>query len=433
MEHFICPLSSSAALYPHHPALVTPDKTWSYRALDAAVHSYALELREQGIGEHTRVAFIAHSTPAVILLLFALFRNGAAACPLSHRIPDAQIAEHLSQLSATHFLSPTLPRDSTNSPKETLLPISQHATFLFTSGSSGKPKAACHSLGNHYFSARQAGPALNLTPDSQWLLSLPLFHVSGISILFRCFLHGAAVVLSPDSHPITHLSLVPTQLYRILQSPPIPTLRCLLLGGAPIAPELLQAASHLPIYTTYGMTEMSSMITLSAHGHAGTPLPESRLRIENNEIHVSGKTLFQGYWNPETQTLSSPGEWFATKDLGKITPEGNLILLGRKDRQFISGGENIQPEEIEQALLAIPGIRAATVVPLCDAEFGERPVAFIDDASKTHSLESIRLALAERLAPFKHPIRVHSYPETLLQSGIKITPASLQKHLQDLS
>ncbi len=433
----LCILSKQAQLFPDHPALITPERTWTYRELNSAVHSYALFLSEQGIAARTHVAFIAHNTPATILLLFALFRIGAVACPLSHRIPDALLSEHLCQLSATHFLTPTLLTAVSTAPDFTVR-HSQWATLLLTSGSSGTPKAACHSLGNHLFSALQAGASLKLTPLSRWFLSLPLFHVSGLAILFRCFAHGAAVVLSPTltTEGITHLSLVPTQLHRLLQNPQPHSLKCILLGGAPLSDALLQAASHLPLYTTYGMTEMSSMVTLSTarpeHAHAGKPLPETRLRIENEEIYVSGKTLFQGYWDAQSHTLSPPGEWFATKDLGKYDSDGNLLLIGRKDRQFISGGENIQPEEIERALQSVPGIRAATVLPIPDPEFGERPVAFIDDATQAHTLETIRAALEDCLASFKHPVSIQSYPAALLQTGIKPTPARLREHLQQL-
>ncbi len=429
----LCILSKQAHVFPDHPALITPERTWTYQELDSAVHAYTHLLSEQGIAPRTHVAFIAHSTPATILLLFALFRIGAVACPLSHRIPDALLSEHLHHLSATHFLTSTIPPSSSTAPDATVC-HSEWATLLLTSGSSGTPKAACHSLGNHLASALQAGGLLKLTPHSRWLLSLPLFHVSGLAILFRCFTHGAAVVLSSHLEGITHLSLVPTQLHRLLQNPQPHSFQCLLLGGAPLSDALLQAASHLPLYTTYGMTEMSSMVTLSnprpLHGHAGKPLPETGLRIENGEICVSGKTLFQGYWDAESHTLSPPGEWFATKDLGKYDLDGNLVLIGRKDRQFISGGENIQPEEIERALQSVPGIRAATVLPIPDPEFGERPMAFIDDATQSHTLATIRAALEHRLASFKHPVAIQAYPDTLLQTGIKLTPAKLREHLQ---
>jgi len=111
------------------------------------------------------------------------------------------------------------------------------------------------------------------------------------------------------------------------------------------------------------------------------------------------------------------------KDLGRWTEDHQLEVIGRKDRQFISGGENIQPEVIEEALCSLPGIRQATVLPIVDPEFGERPVAFIDSMD---SVESIREKLKDRLPGFMHPVRVFPYPP---DSGIKPSLLSLKQCL----
>jgi O-succinylbenzoic acid--CoA ligase len=331
-------------------------------------------------------------------------------------------------------------------PQHSTIYLNDLATFLFTSGSSGIPKIACHRFSNHYLNAISVVDRLQLEIGSRWLLSLPLFHVSGIGILFRCFLKGATIVLSdlPFSesiiqHKISHLSLVPTQLSRLLKESletlekMKSSLKCILLGGAPIPLATLMEGNdqQLPIYTTYGMTEMTSMITLSEKnpiGHSGQLLSNRELKLEKAEIWVKGETLFQGYWDPDTEKIILPEQsgWFATKDLGQFNQDGNLEITGRKDRQFISGGENIQPEEIEQALCTIPGIRQACVLSINDAEFGERPIAFIDDETRTHTLETIRQALRDRLPSFKHPVHILPYPA---EAGIKPTLAILQQHL----
>ena len=111
--------------------------------------------------------------------------------------------------------------------------------------------------------------------------------------------------------------------------------------------------------------------------------------------------------------------WFATKDLGQIDEQGNLTLLGRKDRMFISGGENIQPEEIEAALCNLPGILAAHVIPIDDLEFGKRPTAYLLEEHPQYTLESVRAALAEKLPSFKHPIKIFPYTDAM-KSGMKI-------------
>jgi o-succinylbenzoate---CoA ligase len=242
---------------------------------------------------------------------------------------------------------------------------------------------------------------------------------------------------TPAHHQITHVSLVPTQLYRLIQEEEMSSsLKCVLLGGAPLPPELIQKAhsKNLPVHTTYGMTEMSSMITLSdgaTEGHSGKVLPFRELKIETDgEIWVRGKTLFDGYWDPLAERIARiDNEWFPTKDIGRLTPEGNLEVLGRKDRLFISGGENIQPEEIERALCAVDGIRQATVLPVKDPEFGHRPVAFIDDETGSHTLESVRSALRATLPSFMHPIRILPYPES---TGLKPSISALRHQLTDI-
>ena len=106
-----------------------------------------------------------------------------------------------------------------------------------------------------------------------------------------------------------------------------------------------------------------------------------------------------------------------------MTPEGDLEVIGRKDRQFISGGENIQPEEIEQALCSLPGITQASVLPIDDQEFGQRPVAFINDTTGGHTLESVQAKLRRILPAFKLPIALFPYPES---TGLKPSLSALR-------
>lgn len=417
MEQIPCPLSEHAWNAPHTPALMTSEKTWSYLETHQTVEAMRQFLEEKGVKERERVAFVATAHPASVFLFFALFRLGAIACPLSTRVPGEQIPRQLERLKASHFFAvEELPLKTQPAANDTNLELKKPATFLFTSGSSGTPKIACHTLGNHYFSALGALEGLRLTFSSRWHLSLPLFHVSGIGILFRCFLAGACIVLGEamNTCAITHLSQVPTQLYRLLAEPKqFPSLQCLLLGGAPAPLTLLERAKHLPVYTTYGMTEMSSLITLSERnplGAAGKVLPYREIKIDaDQEIYVRGDTLFAGYWNTEEEKIVEAKGWFATKDLGQWTVDGSLEIIGRKDRQFISGGENIQPEEIERALCSLPGIERATVIPLSDPEFGERPVAFIE-GTPGYTLDTVKKALSCTLPAFKHPVRLLSYP-----------------------
>ncbi len=346
-----------------------------------------------------------------------------------------------------------------------------------TSGTTSSPKIAAHTLDNYCISASSAVDALKLAPEDRLHLSLPLYHVSGLSILFRSLVSGATIVLSQDTLPLaTHYSLVPTQLFRILQDPlkleHYKKARCILVGGGPMTLALYAEAkaSGLPLYTTWGMTETTAMATLglpspdlyqnylknrdfdkealhnfdpeeatiaerqgasedrnyevkptqpktdssSSFGiHAGRPLSHIEIALsDEGEIKVRGPSLFLGYL--EDGRIKSPLDssgWYATRDLGFIDPKGNLHIKGRKDLLFISGGENIQPEEIEKILGEIPGILEAVVVPAENPEFGALPAAFI---RTTHSSSFDADALCEALRPllpsFKIPRRFFPFP-----------------------
>jgi o-succinylbenzoate---CoA ligase len=408
MAERACPIALQARLNPSAVALETDEREWSYAQLDGAVHQLLLHLKTIGIGKGSRVAFLARNEPMTIFLFFALFRSLAIACPLSFRAPQEQIPNLLQRLEATHFLScETLPYSSEKASSDAFVQEEALATFMFTSGSSAIPKIACHTLGNHLYNALGAIPFLSLELCSRYLLSLPLFHVGGLAILFRTFLSAATLILSkkPLSRlKLSHLSLVPTQLYRLQNE--ISENTHLLIGGAPLSSAIHNQALErgLHLTTSYGMTEMSSLI------HAdSTLLPFRELCLQDNEIHVRGKTLFSGYLN-EGQLLLKEG-WFATRDLGSFRADGSLHITGRKDRLFICGGENIQPEEIERALCTLPGILFARVIPIPDPEFGHRPIAYIHDASKQYTLENLREHLAPLLPSFKHPIQLLPYSE----------------------
>lgn len=299
------------------------------------------------------------------------------------------------------------------------------ATLIRTSGSSGRPKLAVHSLSQFVTGARAAIDALDVREGDGWLLSLPYHHVGGLSIVFRTLLGGAELLISEEDQSLgaalsalvpTHVSLVPTQLFRLLGEAPgvLASPRRVLLGGSSLSASLrrrgLDARARLAV--SYGSTETTAFVAVSAEpevvarpGSAGRPLPERDLVVDaDGEIRVGGPTLFLGYL--EEGRLRNPrgGDGrFATGDLGSIDGDGVLYVLGRRDRMFISGGENIHPGEIEAALESISGVEEAVVVALADAEFGARPVAFVACASPAPSRGEIEARLRSELAGYKVP------------------------------
>ncbi len=308
------------------------------------------------------------------------------------------------------------------------IPLERPATIILTSGRTDTPKAALHSYGNHYHNALRSNHNIPLGPGDRWLVSLPLFHVAGLAILFRCVLSGAAVAIprpgaaledSIAAFGVTHVSLVPTQLHRALRSEAATAalrgLKAVLLGGSAVSPDLIQRAhaEGLPLHTTYGMTETASQVTTTPPGAAledlltsGPALAEGTVRIsEEGEVQVAGETLFRGYVESSSVTRPSTEDgWFPTGDSGYFDGRGNLVVAGRLDNMFIAGGENVHPEEVERHLCALPGVTQAIVVAVPDAEFGATPVAFVQmETDKPGDSAGLAAGLEARLPRFKVP------------------------------
>jgi O-succinylbenzoic acid--CoA ligase len=278
-------------------------------------------------------------------------------------------------------------------------------------------------------------------------MNLPLYHVSGLSILFRCLFFGACAVFSaPGALPssITHASLVATQLYRFLDKGirPPSTLRAVLAGGGPFPDSLLRRALRAgwPLHLTYGMTEAASQICTSQlldpdvkEFFCGHPLPGRALRIApDGEILLSGPVLFSHSLGSGNRFEPRRGNWYATGDLGEYEETKGLRIIGRRDRMFISGGENIHPEQIERALLEIPGVFGAIVLPVSDPEFGNRPIAFLQCSFSLDSpsdRERIVSHLRERIPSTHLPTDILPMPE--FANGLKPSFKTLAEYLQN--
>jgi o-succinylbenzoate---CoA ligase len=305
------------------------------------------------------------------------------------------------------------------------------AALVFTSGSTGTPRAALLSHGALRWSARGVCETLAFGEASAWALALPLHHVGGMGVVVRALVAGGGLVVPAPDEPlaavlahkaVTHASLVATQLGRLLrEAPGVLAGRTLLLGGSALPPPLLDDAHArgLHVIASYGLTEMASTVTATAPGAdraalatAGRVLPYRDVRLsDSGEILVGGPTRFSGY---VTETgLATPFDaegYFATGDLGHFDEAGRLVVHGRRDLMFVSGGENIHPEAIERALLALPGVEEAVVVPVPDAEFGTRPFAFV--RSSALDADRLRAELRAHLPGYLIPVGVAPLPET---------------------
>jgi len=456
-------LHQAARYHPDAVALVTPQSNLTYRDYYICVLQTAAKLERINLKRGEPLAVIADNQLEAIVLIMALWEIGAVAVPISPRFPVEQMVRSLKHINCSRLVvaepaefdpldmyllneivaSENDENSAAIQPSRDFL-LDQDATILFTSGTTKLPKAVLHSIGNHYYSALGANENIPFVPGDCWLLSLPLYHVGGLAILVRALVGGGAVVIAdlkeflPDtfrSFDISHLSLVPTQLYRMMQDDELVSrlqkLKAILIGGSDIPPALIQQAirQRLPIHTTYGSTEMSSQTTTTRLNEspeklltAGRLLNHRKLKIAGDgEILVRGKTLFKGYV-AANGTVASPVDaagWFATGDIGSLDVNGYLTVLGRKDNMFISGGENICPEEIETHLQRFPGVINAIVVPLNNEEFGARPVAFVQAESDAFSETEIRNHLAGKLPRFKIPDQFFSWPQLDTQEKLK--------------
>lgn len=422
------------------PALIIEKEIITYYDLERHIDTLIQKMKASGIREGDRVCFKAPPTFFTILTFMALFKIGASACPVHMSLPEKPLSDYLLDVKANFFIdNDKIIRKSW--PQSTRICF---FTLLATSASSGRAKIAAHSKDNFLYSASGSINALKLDTTSRCLLTLPLNHVGGIAAMLRSFLCGAAIVLSKEplgialcNYSISHVSVVPTHLYRLLhleETLYLPHIKSILVGGAPLPDILFQRALdlNLPVMPTYGMTEMTSQITMlipegkNTHASCGKPLEHRYIKIgEDGEILTKGPTLFQGYLDTKDDILTLPLHegWFATKDIGFLDSNGHLQVLGRKDSMFISGGENIHPETMEKALCSLPGVIQAAVIAISDPEFGQRPVAFIDSE---RDLRSVKEDLRHHLPRHYIPKYILPLPPT---SGLKPSRSKLQKLL----
>lgn len=457
-----CPLRAAALASGDSHAIVGAEGTLSYADLDRRVSAATGELRRLGLADGARVGLYLPKGIRRITLMLAALRAGTTSVPLNTRVPpdglppllkragcaalvsDDERVSRVAKESGLRVLRPEEVEGEAGIETgggEVELSLDAPATIVFTSGSTGSPKAALHTFANHYFSALGSNENIALSPGDVWLHSLPLYHVGGISIFFRCLLSGATIALpEPDARlgraiaetGASHVSLVATQLRHLLdEEADLGSLKAILLGASAM-PEALLDEAHtrgLPVHASYGLTEMTSQATTTRPGASREELRTSGEALRYREVKVApdgevlvrGETLFAGYveaGSPNGLDRPLDGEgWFHTKDTGELDGAGRLRLIGRKDNLFISGGENVQPEEVEDELRRFEEIEDAVVVPVPDAEFGERPVAFVRAPGGVP--DDLAERLRATLPKFKVPVAFYPWPEDA-PTGMKV-------------
>ena len=263
-------------------------------------------------------------------------------------------------------------------------------TLLFTSGTTGNPKAVPLTAANWEAAVGASADHLDHTAGDEWLSAMPLHHVGGLSVLFRAAYVGGRVRMLPRfdaaefadalSDGVTFASVVPTMLRRILEldDRSYGGLKAVLIGGGPIPPGLLEEAwgRGIPALPTYGMTETCAQVATLRPGsrlaYRVDPLPAVEVRVEpDGRIALRGPQVFAGYLGEERR---DPDHWFVTADLGRLHDDGSLQVLGRADEVIVTGGENVDPAAVEAVLFQMDGVEAVMVVGTPSEEWGNEVV-----------------------------------------------------------
>ena len=414
---------------------------YSYMDVSDMVQTYSNSLLREGIQPHDRILIYLSGGTQMVEIILACFEIGATATPISPMLSERERRAIIDKIqpkliitnweykaSFTSYSLPLTPiEELPNSARGCSIVKNSYkqnsddiAVIILTSGTTGIPKAVQLSYGNFETSCSNWNKFLNFEHSDQFLCCLPLHHIGGLAVLIRALMYGFSVSLINEfqvevvlktiqNHPVTIISLVPTMLKRILDLngglKALQSLRWILLGGGPSPEYLLDICirEKLNIVKVYGMSETCSgtvglklLDKPSNKFYAGWPFPGAKVRIKNDEIHISGPMVMKGYVG-ETETNGT----FNSHDLGRIDDDNLLFLDIRRKDLIVTGGENVNPIEVEECLMNIEGISDAAVVGIDDDEWGQKVTAYIVTASLEN--EFLHSELKKSLSPYKIP------------------------------
>jgi len=461
---------------PHRTALIHGDTAVSYAALHERTTRLAHALRALGVRRGDRVAYLGPNHPSFLEALFATGLIGAVFVPLNTRLAEPELAFQIRDSGATVLLhaaartgdlpgvrtaveadgaayeellaaAPALPIDERVGPDDVCI-------IMYTSGTTGRPKGAMLTHGNLTWNAVNVLVDQDLIADEVALVAAPLFHTAGLNMLTlpvllkggSCVLVGsfdaAAALELVERHRVTFMFGVPTMFDRLTREPGWPdadlsSLRMLSCGGSPVPTPLIAAYQDrgLTFLQGYGMTEaapgtlfLDAEHAVSKAGTAGVPHFFSDVRVarpdltpvkpgETGEVLVRGPHVMPGYWGlPEESAAAFADGWFRTGDAARIDADGYVTIVDRFKDMIISGGENIYPAEVEDALLAHADIAECAVIGVPDEKWGEVGRAvLVAREGRAPDPDEVLASLSGRLAPYKIPktaVVVDALPRT---------------------
>jgi O-succinylbenzoic acid--CoA ligase len=445
---------SEVKIVPGTVAIVQDKKEITYVELYSLANKTANFLRQKGINENDIVTLLFNNSPEFIVTVLALWEIGAIPVPLNTRLLERDLNEQITFLTSKFTIKSKEFENLNTRSKSILIPFEnlsgaeqsktskftndKTALMLFTSGTSGKPKAVMLSFENLTESASIGNKILNQTNNDRWLASLPFYHIGGFSMITRAVMFGTSIVipgsLSTDDlaesimqyHP-TLISLVSNQLKNFIDinlTPP-EELRTVLVGGGFFDPALILEAidKGWKIAKVYGSTETSSFVSImnteevkEKPGASGRAILPNQIFIlsdnrelssgKSGEIIVKSPAVMKGYFKEETGTQPKNG-LYQTGDIGYLDEEGFLFVETRRNDLIISGGENINPFEIESAILTHTGIKEACVVGVEDYTWGQIAcTAIILKENVNFTRDTIENYLGDKLAHYKIPKRI---------------------------
>lgn len=472
-------LTQRAKLTPGASALVTAEGRWTYQELYEQSLRVAQQLHSLGVQPESRVALLSRSNAQTVLFIHACWLMSAEVVCLNNRLTNEELRwqvedseatlvlvddriESVPDVDAVQSLLYTAVRQA--EPKEFVMreqwDEEQTLSIMYTSGTTGVPKGVRQTAGNHTSSALSSALNLGLTDEDSWLCMMPLFHISGLSIVIRSVIYGmemrlyekfdaeeaAAQLITGNITAMSVVALTLDQIVRVMEqqgSRAHSRLRTMLVGGGPVPLDYLEraAACGLPILQTYGMTETCSQTTTLGKadatrklGSAGKPLFFNQIAIKDTErpgevgeVLIKGPHVTPGYIGSQrTRNALTADGWLATGDAGYLDDEGYLFIVDRRADLIISGGENIYPAEIENVLLAHPEVREAGVCGKDDSEWGQVPVAFIVGSVTEEELTEF---CSLRLARYKLPKEFYFIEQLPRNASNKLMRFELKKWL----
>ena len=426
-------------------AIIKSDESISYKDLFTQAKQIAFVLSNKGIKKDNYIPLLIEDNFLFIKTVIALWFLGSIPVPLNTKLLDDEINSILDdhdfkflvtnkkssfnhskkELEIIDFNKITISNDETQT--FSIPTLVQEAVVIFTSGSTGRAKGVVHTFSSLINSIENGNEILNHKESDRWLASLPFYHIGGFQIICRSLYYGCSIIV-PESlqtkqladailnYKPTHLSLVSTQLERLINQKvkPCKELQVSLIGGGFVDDELMFEADELgwKPNRVYGSSETASMVTaISANEikdkpqSVGKPFKNVEIKIsDDSEILIKSNSLFKRYLGDEKETASKlKDEFFHTGDLGFVDDDGYLFIEARRNDLIVSGGENVNPIEVEKALIQIPFIKDACVFPKQDKTWGQIVAAAIVIAESSVEEKTIKEMLKQKLAGYKIP------------------------------